>query len=784
VAVSITAFSPPVPQEALARVTTVRILCSVAVKAFLEEIRPQWEQRIGGPIDAQFDTAAGIKRRIDGGQAFDLVILPAELTHQLVAEGKVSGDSRALVARVGIGIGIWKSATKPDISTPEALRRVLLRAKSITYPENGASRAGIERMFERLGIASAIEPKVVFESGKGGLEKSVAEGKVELLITLISEILPAQRLDLVGPLPPEVQEYTDFDVGVGTHSASVDAERDLIELVSDPKMSRVFLHNGLEPPANHSSSHDAQEVIKAATRVAPDDRASRTESPDEQACRDLRDMTDLTITRAELKDVKGSTPSYCYVRGTIPPAIQYHVQLPLPKNWNGRFLMWGDGGTDGILNFADDRLSEGYAVANSNTGHDAGSEPGYTFAHDNLQARIDFGYRAVHVTATAAKTVMRAYYGKSAGHSYFEGCSLGGREGMMEAQRYPEDFDGIVVGSPAIFNQVLFATRIALYQELFRDNFAANLAFDTKGSGTPNSLTKLNILRAAVLEKCDAIDGIKDGVIDNPLLCHFSPDVDLKEKMCPGNVNADDCFTTAQLQTIKDIYNGSRDSKGRPISKGRALGSEFGWSRHLIPYEGNALLPSGLLLAADRLNYFFYKTDPPPGYSWTSFNIDDVTAGLGDFVSSIIDAKDPNLTGFLINRRGKLIMYHGWGDALVPPEPTVDYYKDVVATTFGGDLQKATRQIRLFMAPGMDHCKGGPGPDTWDKLAPLVDWVEAEKPPNFLVATHSTAGKVDNERRICPYPQQAVYVGPPNGQNDRANWVQANFICRDNQNLH
>jgi feruloyl esterase len=500
----------------------------------------------------------------------------------------------------------------------------------------------------------------------------------------------------------------------------------------------------------------------------------------ERACLALRDMPNLTITYAELKAATSSTPSYCYIKGTISPAIRYHLQLPLPKNWNGRFLMWGDGGTDGILDFTDHRLGEGYAVANSNSGHDQGSEPGYSFAYNNLQAKIDFGYRAEHLTINAAKTVIKAYYRKNAQKSYFEGCSLGGREGMMEAQRYPDDFDGIVVGSPPIFNQVLFATRISLYQRLFRDHFEGNLAFDSKGDGSPDSVNKLNILKEAVLAKCDAIDGIVDGVIDNPLACPFSPDVDLKNKMCPGDKNANNCLTAAQLQTIKDIYGGARDSKGQFISKGRALGSEFGWPKHLIPYTGNSFVPSGLRLAADRMNYFFYETDPPPGYSWTKFNIDDVTAGLGDFISSIIDAKDPNLTPFLANNGGKLIVYHGWGDALVPPEPTIDYYKDVVTKTFGNNLKAATRDIRLFMVPGMDHCKGGPGPDTWDKLAPLVNWVEKGNAPDFLIATHSTNSKVDNERRICPYPQRAVYSGPVGTQNDSANWVQGNFVCREN----
>jgi feruloyl esterase len=527
-------------------------------------------------------------------------------------------------------------------------------------------------------------------------------------------------------------------------------------------------------------------------------QVSRPSSGNEQACLALRNMPDLTITLAELKSPTNSTPAYCYVKGTIAPAIQYHMQLPLPENWNGRFLMWGDGGVDGVLDFADHRLAEGYAVANSNSGHDKGSEPGYSFAYNNLQAKIDFGYRAEHLTVNAAKTIIKTYYRQAARKSYFEGCSLGGREGLMEAQRYPDDFDGIVAGSPANFNQTLFATRVQLYQELFRNHFAGDLAFDTKGDGSFDSITKLNILKDAVLSKCDALDGIKDGVVDNPLNCRFQPDVDLKAKMCAGDINADNCITTTQLQSIRDIYGGAHDSKGRIISKGRALGSEFSWQIHLIPYAGNSLVPSGLRLAADRMNYFFYEVDPgvptekptdpsiepdkhkiPPEYSWSEFNINDVTAGRGDFISSIIDAKDPNLTPLLIKHGGKLILYHGWGDSLVPPEPTLDYYNDVVSTTFGGNLEAARQHIRLFMVPGMDHCKGGPGPDTWDKLAPLVDWVEQGTTPDFVVATHTTVGKIDNERRVCAYPQHAVYTGPAGYPNDPANWVQSNFTCKN-----
>ena len=223
---------------------------------------------------------------------------------------------------------------------------------------------------------------------------------------------------------------------------------------------------------------------------------------------------------------------------------------------NGRLLNIGDGGKDGDLDFADHRLAQGYAVANSNMGHDNGVEPGASFGFNNRQAEIDFGYRAVHLTANASKSVVTAYYGRSAQHSYFEGCSTGGREALLEVQRFPCDFDGIVAGAPVIFYQKANATHVWMLQRIFRDNLAGNLAYGQDGDGVPESLTKFDLLIDAVLAKCNGVDGITDGVIDNPLACDFQPEVELAEKMCPDNVNGDACFTTQQLQTIKDIYRG------------------------------------------------------------------------------------------------------------------------------------------------------------------------------------------------------------------------------------
>jgi feruloyl esterase len=515
------------------------------------------------------------------------------------------------------------------------------------------------------------------------------------------------------------------------------------------------------------------------------------------ACQALAQTRNLTITSAELVEATDSTPQYCYAKGIISPAISYHVQLPLPENWNGRFVNWGDGGKDGDLDFADYRVAQGYAVANSNTGHDSGSEPGASFAYNDRQAEIDFGYRAVQLTVNAAQTAIKAYYGDEPVYSYHEGCSTGGRQGLMEAQRYPYDFDGIVVGAPVNHYQAVNVGHVWMLQRMFFDDFAGMLAFDSDGDGQFDSLNKMTMLQEAVLNKCDAYDGITDGVIDNPLVCDFDPELDLAEMMCGGDMNADDCFSRAQLQTIQDFYAGPYDSQGVSIFKGKALGSEFGWSGRYIPHSGSEAPPSVLLNSANHVNYLFYQDDPgvptrdsgnmsvvpdgermPPEWAWWQFNVDDFTAGRADFMKTFTDATDPDLTRFLVHNQGKLMVYHGWGDAGVPPEPTLDYYREVVETTFASDLERTRDHARLFMIPGMGHCRGGPGPDNWDKLAPLVDWVENGVAPDYLVATHATDGVIDNERRICAYPEQAVYTGPAGGENDPAHWVESNFTCQ------
>lgn len=520
--------------------------------------------------------------------------------------------------------------------------------------------------------------------------------------------------------------------------------------------------------------------------------------PPEQvlACEALLEARDLTLTSAGMRTTEDGTP-YCYVRGIIYPAIHYHVQLPLPGNWNGRFLKWGDGGKDGDLDFADHRVSQGYAVANSNTGHDGGTEPGSSFGFNNRQSEIDFGYRAVHLTVMAGKALVDDYYRQAPNFSYFEGCSTGGRQGLMEAQRYPEDFDGIVAGAPVNYYQAMNAAGVWHLQQMFKNNMAGTLAVDSNGDGRRDSLRLVDVLNRSVLEKCDANDGIRDGVIDDPFACDFDPGADLAGLACPEGTGGDACFTPQQIQTIADFYQGPRDQAGNSIYPGKMFGSEPDWVSLFIPSARNNLMPSMLSgPAGDHVNYLFYETDPGvaipvlndmahqprrtgsnPEFHWMEFDVNDVSAGEASLMSSIMDATDPDLTSFLRNNEGKLIIYHGLTDALSVAAATVNYFRDLVQATFAGNLDEASRHARLFLAPGMGHCGGGAGPNDWDKLAPLVDWVERGTAPDSIVATHRSAGQVDNERPLCPFPARARYSGPAGRGNEPANWVAANFRC-------
>jgi len=530
--------------------------------------------------------------------------------------------------------------------------------------------------------------------------------------------------------------------------------------------------------------------------LLPTSGSAQTASAD--ACAALLQLPNLTITSASLRDNDQSDSPYCYVRGIIAPAIHFHAQLPLPENWNGRFLQWGDGGKDGDLDFANHRVAEGYAVTNSNTGHDSGTEPGSALGFNNRQSEIDFGYRAVHLTTMAGKSLVRSFYQRPPQYSYFEGCSTGGRQGLMEAQRYPDDFDGIVAGAPVNFYQAMNAAGVWHLQQMAKDNYAGNLAIDADGDGSRENVELVRVLNRAVLDKCDATDGIRDGVIDDPFSCNFDPATELADYMCPAAASGGVCFTDKQIQTIANFYEGPTDRNGNVIYPGKMPGSELDWINLFIPNARNRMVP-GMLggPAGDHVNYLFYEQDPGvtvpdlsdlqyqarktgmnPEFHWLEFDVQDYADGKAALMSSIMDATDPDLSSFLRDRGGKLIVYHGLTDALSVSRATVNYFSDMVGATFDGSFANANDSARLFLAPGMGHCGGGAGPNTWDKLVPLVNWVENGQAPDAIVATHSTDNVVDNERPLCTYPQRARYIGPAGGESTRRNWVARNFECR------
>jgi feruloyl esterase len=475
----------------------------------------------------------------------------------------------------------------------------------------------------------------------------------------------------------------------------------------------------------------------------------------------------------------------------IGGSITFHAQLPFPDQWNGRLLHLGDGGSDGDLDFADRFVARGYATVNSNTGHDAGAEGGM-FGFRNARASEDFAYRAVHFTTNAGKTLIETYYGKQQEYAYHFGCSTGGRQGLVAAQLFPYDFDGIIAGAPATQTMEKAAHRISTQQRLFADDFGGNLAFDADKDGKQESLAKVELLADTVLEKCDKADGIEDGVVEPPL-CKFDPGADLPK--CPKGQDLATCFTPKQIDSVRHLYEGTRNSSGKLVYPGAPLGSESSWPRVYIPHIGNGFRPralGGRALASylDRevpklvppdptdIDYELVKDIELPEWGWWEFDIDDLdSAEMADSVR-LARGIDPKLDRFLFRQGGKLLMYHGWADAQIPPKPTVDYHEAVVSSVFNGNHEEAAKHMRLFMAPGMDHCGRGPGPNQADYLAALDGWVTAGEAPETIVARHLTDGVVDNERPLCPYPERAVYVGRVDGINDPRNWVEESFQCR------
>ena len=481
-------------------------------------------------------------------------------------------------------------------------------------------------------------------------------------------------------------------------------------------------------------------------------------------CEDLATASfgaDVKIESAKLVVAAANLPEHCDVRGVIWPEAKFAVKLP--TNWNNRFEMVGGGGFAGVISLAamDSAVRADYATTSTDTGHDAKKEPGASFAYpgpNNPHAArkvIDHGYLAVHETALLAKKMIRAYYGSDPRYSYWAGCSTGGRQGLMEAQRYPEDFDGYVVGAP-----VLYLTGLQM------KGVWNHLAVAT-GPGQIK-VEKLPALAKAVYEKCDAIDGLKDGLIENPLKCGFDPAKDLER--CAGHTDGPNCFTGAQIEGLKKVYDGPRDSKGRQLFPGEPPGAEAfapgaqGGEAHS---GWEATVTDSVPRFADSFMKFM-AFDPPAGPNWDyhTFNFDTDVQRMSA-VALRIDATITDLSAVKA-RGGKIVHYHGWADPGVPAKMSVNYYEDSMRAMG----EKETQDFyRFFPVPGMFHCGGGPGCSSVNWLAAVVDWVEKGIAPAMLAGAHVEASKTTRTRPICAYPNVAQYKG--SGSIDAAE----NFTC-------
>jgi len=413
------------------------------------------------------------------------------------------------------------------------------------------------------------------------------------------------------------------------------------------------------------------------------------------------------VVTAQVVSASGTVPQFCRVEGYIAPQVGFEFHLPL-DNWNGKFLMQGCGAFCGSfqgLESCPEALKRGYACGTTDMGHRAPAMDG-KWAYDNPQAEIDAGYRATHVATLAGKAIVHALYNKDAARAYFRGCSTGGRQGLVEVQRYPYDYDGVISGAP-----VLYTPMGPPLQSLW------NATANTDASGAPIlTEAKLEWFAGEVMKACDAVDGLKDGLISDPRACKFDPAV----LSCHGGP-ASECLSPAELGVVRKFYGGPRNSRG-PLHRigGQLVGSERSWGMYLkgknTPFYG---------FFEENMRYLAFSTDPGPSYDASQFDWDRDPQRLS---YSLLSAGNPDL-GLFAENGGKLILFHGWSDPAIPATSTIGYY-EMVTRTMGGRA-RTSEFARLYLLPGLGHCTGG-GVNFVDFLAALDTWVETGKAPDAL----------------------------------------------------
>lgn len=430
-------------------------------------------------------------------------------------------------------------------------------------------------------------------------------------------------------------------------------------------------------------------------------------------------------------------PAFCRIGITLKPTprsdIRMEVWLPA-SGWNGKLQVVGNGNFAGTISYPAmaTALAAGYASASTDTGHTG--QVSNTFA--NQDVLVDFAWRAIHETTVAARKVIDGYYGGAPKLAYFNGCSTGGRQALTEAQRFPDDFDGIIAGAPASYGSKQVFGQIWIYQ--------ATAAGD---SALPKE--KLAVLHQAVLNACDARDGVRDGVLENPLACTFDP----KTIACRTASDGASCLTPAQVEAAGRIYAGASNPRtGAFIFPGFERGSEAAWSPVPVSY------------AVDYFKYIVYDN---PNWDPRTLNFDgDLLVAEKAKNATLLDANDPDLSRFT-RHGGKLLMYQGWAEQGIPPRNVVTYYGNVRKKT-----KHANEDVRLFMVPGMGHCGGGDGTSTFDMVAALDAWVTSGHMPARIHASRVRSGVVDRTRPLCPWPQVATYTGT--GSTDD----ETSFVCK------
>jgi feruloyl esterase len=464
-----------------------------------------------------------------------------------------------------------------------------------------------------------------------------------------------------------------------------------------------------------------------------------------------------------------TTTAFCRVALTLKPSadsdIKVEVWMP-SSGWNAKFQGVGNGGFAGAIDYQalSDAVSKGYAAAATDTGHEAGATDAQ-WALNHPEKIADFGYRAIHETADHAKAVIRAFYGGAPKRSYFNSCSNGGREALMEAQRFPADYDGIVAGSPANYWTHLLT----------------QLIYNMQAIGTPESYipsAKLRSIENNALNQCDALDGVKDGVIENPTACHL----DLQPLLCRG-AETNECLTQPQFVALAKIYAGPKTSSGQQVIPGLSPGGEAeptGWSAWI-----DGAKPESSLQFAFGTNFFRYMVYNDPTWDNRISTVDHNMSLADEKLARTLNATDPDLKHFRA-RGGRLILYHGWADAAIPPQNTVSYYESIVRTM--GPKESASF-VRLFMVPGMEHCSsGGAGVSMYvlnpvphadadrDVAAAVERWVEQGIAPERIIAgkpkSLGNTTEFSRTRPLCAWPKTSHYKG--SGSMDEA----ANFTCQ------